>query len=124
MTAWLALSCLPLLTVGSCAEPGLVPAVTGPAVPPVLVLSSVLTAASVDRAAPTQAFTLLNSASAAGSAGAERCPVARWTPGGAHHGFAIAAAATAAMAVLATARARAAWGRYIVSGLPAHRSTR
>ncbi|MFJ2091316.1 hypothetical protein ACIOEW_18895 [Streptomyces sp. NPDC087901] len=125
MTAWLALSCLPLLAAGSCAELGLglVLVVTGLAVPPVLVLSSVLTAASVDRAALTQAFTWLNSASAAGSAGAAAMSGRAVDASGAHGGFAIAAAATAAMAVLAAAHARAAWGRRIDSGPPPHRST-
>ncbi|MEU9094867.1 hypothetical protein [Streptomyces sp. NPDC048428] len=123
MTAWLALSCLPLLAAGSGAELGLVLAVTGLAVPPVLVLSSVLTAASADRAALTQAFTWLNSASAAGSAGAAAMSGRAVDASGAHGGFAIAAAATAAMAVLAATHARAAWGRRIDSGPPPHRST-
>lgn len=79
VSAGLALSCLPLLVADSFLGMGFVLTVTGIAIPPVLVLSSVLTTAAVDRAALTQAFTWLNSASAAGSAVRQRCPGARWT---------------------------------------------
>ena len=74
------------------------------AVPPVLVLSSVLTTASVPPAALTRAFTWLNSASAAGSAGAAAPAGSSVDAHGAHGGFAVAAAATSAMAVLASGR--------------------
>ncbi|MFB6784042.1 MFS transporter [Streptomyces sp. NPDC056352] len=124
VTAGLALSCLPLLAADSFPGLGLALAVTGLAVPPILVLSSVLTAASVNRAALTQAFTWLNSASAAGSAGAAAMSGRAVDAYGAHGGFAIAAAATSAMAVLAAAQARAAWGRRINSEIPPHIPTR
>ncbi|WP_393054201.1 MFS transporter [Streptomyces sp. LN549] len=123
VSAGLALSCLPLLVADSFLGMGFVLTVTGMAIPPVLVLSSVLTTAAVDRAALTQAFTWLNSASAAGSAGAAALSGRAVDGYGANGGFAIAAAATAGMAVLAAAHARAAWGRRIKSGLPPHRLT-
>ncbi|MEU5951043.1 MFS transporter [Streptomyces sp. NPDC047525] len=109
--AVLALSCLPLLVADSLPGLGLALAVTGLAIPPILVLSSVLTAASVHRAALTQAFTWLNSASAAGAAGAAAMSGRAVDAYGAHGGFAIAAAATCVMAVLTVSHARAAWGR-------------
>ncbi|MGW1552767.1 MFS transporter [Streptomyces sp. NPDC002346] len=124
VTAGLALSCLPLLAADSFPGLGLALAVTGLAVPPILVLSSVLTAASVNRAALTQAFTWLNSASAAGSAGAAAMSGHAVDAYGAHGGFAIAAAATSAMAVLAAAQAHATWSRRINSELPPHIPTR
>jgi hypothetical protein len=117
--AGLALSCLPLLAADSPLGLGLALAATGLAIPPILVLSSVLTEAAVHRAALTQAFTWLNSASAAGSAGAAAISGRAVDASGAHGGFAIAAAATSAMAVLAAANARAAWGRCTNSELPA-----
>ncbi|MEV6130590.1 MFS transporter [Streptomyces violaceusniger] len=102
----LALSCLPLLAADSPLGLGLALAATGLAIPPILVLSSVLAEAAVHRAALTQAFTWLNSASAAGSAGAAAISGRAVDASGAHGGFAIAAAATSAMAVLAAANAR------------------
>ena len=108
---WLALGCLLLLAADSLPGLGLALAVAGLAVPPVLVLSSVLTAASVNRAVLTQAFTWLNSASAAGAAGAAAMSGRAVDAYGAHDGFAIAATATSAMAVLTAAYARAARGR-------------
>jgi Major Facilitator Superfamily len=78
----LAVACLPLLMAGSLLELGLGLALTGLAIPPILVLCSVLAEAAVDRAVLTQAFVWLNSASAAGSAGAasrwRRSPPPRW----------------------------------------------
>ncbi|MFB9578858.1 MFS transporter [Streptomyces yanii] len=124
MTTGLALSCLPLPAADSFPGLGLALAVTGLAIPPILVLSSVLTAAFVNRAALTRAFTWLNSASAAGSAGAAAMSGRAVDAYGAHGGFAIAAAATSAMAVLAAAQARAAWGRRINFELPPHIPTR
>jgi hypothetical protein len=99
--AWLAAGCLPLLVAGSPVELGVGIALTGLVIPPLLVLGPVLAELSVDRAVLTQAFVWLNSASAAGSAGA--AAVAGWAVGahGAHGGFAVAAAAGGAMAVLA-----------------------
>jgi MFS family permease len=103
----LAAGCLPLLVAGSPFELGFGIALTGLAIPPLLVLCSVLAELAVDRAVLTQAFAWLNSASAAGSAGA--AAVAGWAVGafGAHGGFAVAAVATAVMAALAMTGLRA-----------------
>ena len=102
----LAIGCLPLLVVGSPAQLGFCVALTGLAVPLILVLCSVLAEAAVHPAALTQAFAWLNSASAAGSAGA--AAAAGWAVDtfGAHGGFAVAALATGLMAVLAVAGLR------------------
>jgi MFS family permease len=105
-TAGLALGSLLLLTAGSPLALGSVIVFTGAAVPPVLVLLSVLAESAVHRAVVTQAFTWLNSASAAGSAGAAAVSGRAVDAFGAHGGFAIAAAATTAMAVLAVAGLR------------------
>jgi hypothetical protein len=101
--AGLAVGCLPLLVPGSPIELGFGVALTGLAIPLILVLCSVLAEAAVHRAVLTQAFVWLNSASAAGSAGA--AAAAGWAVGtfGAHGGFAVAAMATSVMAVLAMA---------------------
>jgi hypothetical protein len=101
--AGLAAGCLLLLTAGSPVALGLDVALTGLAVPPLLVLCTLLAEAAVDRAVLTQAFAWLSSASAAGSAGA--AGVAGWAVDGygAHGGFAVAAAAAGVMAVLAVA---------------------
>jgi hypothetical protein len=74
---------------------------TGAAVPPVLVLLSVLAESTVHRAVLTQAFTWLNSAGAAGSAGAAALSGRAVDAFGATGGFALAAAGTTGMAVLA-----------------------
>ena len=105
--AGLAIGCLPLLVAGSPFELGFGVALTGLAIPLILVLCSVLAEAAVHRAVLTQAFVWLNSASAAGSAGA--AAAAGWAVGtfGAHGGFAVAAIATSVMAVLAVAGLRA-----------------
>jgi hypothetical protein len=105
--AGLAIGCLPLLVAGSLFELGLGVALTGLAVPLILVLCSLLAEAAVDRAVLTQAFVWLNSASAAGSAGA--AAAAGWVVDtfGAHGGFTVAAMATGVMAVLAVAGLRA-----------------
>ena len=105
--AGLAICCLPLLVAGSPVELGFGLALTGLAVPLILVLSSLLAEAAVHRAVLTQAFAWLSSASAAGSAGA--AAAAGWAVGtfGAHGGFAAAATATGVMAVLAAAGLRA-----------------
>jgi hypothetical protein len=105
--AGLAIGCLPLLVAGSPLELGFGVAMTGLAVPLILVLCSVLAEAAADRAVLTQAFAWLNSASAAGSAGA--AAAAGWAVDtfGAHGGFAVAAMAAGVMAVLAVAGLRA-----------------
>lgn len=81
-------------------------AVTGLAVPPILILCSVLAESGVHRAVLTQAFTWLNSASAAGSAIA--ASLAGWAVdgAGAHAGFAIVTSAAAALAVIAAIGSR------------------
>lgn len=114
-TAGSALSSLPLLVADSVPGLGLALAVTGLAVPPILVLSSLLTSASVHRAALTQAYTWLNSASAAGAAAAAALSGRAVDTYGAVGGFAIAATATSAMAVLAAAHARGTRTRRITS---------
>jgi hypothetical protein len=93
---------------GSPFELGFGVALTGLAIPPILVLCSVLAEASVHRAVLTQALAWLNSASAAGSAGAAAS--AGWAVDtfGARGGFAVAAMATGVMALLAVAGQRAA----------------
>jgi hypothetical protein len=107
VAAALAIGCLPLLVADSPVELGFSVALTGLAVPLVLVQCTVLAQAAVHRAVLTQAFAWLNSASAAGSAGA--AAAAGWAVGtfGAHGGFAVAATATSVMAVLAVAGLRA-----------------
>jgi len=101
VTAGLAFGCLPLLVAGSPLELGFDVALTGLAVPLILVTCTVIAESAVHRAVLTQAFVWLGSASAVGSAGA--AAVAGWAvdAGGAHGGFAVAAAAAAVMAVLA-----------------------
>ena len=105
--AGLAAGCLPLLVASSPVELGCGVALTGLAIPPLLVLCSVLAELAVYRAVLTQAFVWLNSASAAGSAAA--AAVTGWTVEafGAHGGFAVAATAAGVMAVLAMAGLRA-----------------
>ena len=105
--AGLAAGCLPLLVAGSPFEVGFGIALTGLAVPPLLVICTVLAESAVHRAVLTQAFVWLNSASTAGSAGA--AAVTGYTVGafGAHGGFAVAAMAAGVMAVLAVTGLRA-----------------
>ncbi|MFJ4789595.1 MFS transporter [Streptomyces sp. NPDC088794] len=100
-TAVLALGGLLLPTAGSPLALGSVIVFTGAAIPPVLVLLSVLAESTVHRAVLTQAFTWLNSASAAGSAGAAALSGRAVDAFGATGGFALAAAGTTGMAVLA-----------------------
>jgi hypothetical protein len=82
-------------------------ALTWLAIPLVLVLCSVLAEAAARRTVLTQAFVWLNSATAAGSAGA--AAAAGWAVAtfGARGGFVVAAMATGIMAVLAVAGLRA-----------------
>jgi Major Facilitator Superfamily len=103
----LAIGCLPLLLVGSPLELGFGVALTGLAVPLILILCSLLAEASVHRAVLTQAFAWLNSASAAGSAGAAAATGWAVDTFGTHGGLAVAAIAAGAMAVLALAGLRA-----------------
>ena len=107
VAATLAAGCLPLLVAGSLAELGFELALTGLAIPPLLVLGTVLAESAVHRSVLTQAFAWLSSASAAGSAGATAA--AGWAVDsfGAHSGFAMAATAAAMMALLAVAGLRA-----------------
>jgi dipeptide/tripeptide permease len=107
--AGLAAGCLPLLMAGSPFELGLGVALTGLAIPMILVLCSVLAEAAVHRAVLTQAFAWLNSASAAGSAGA--AAAAGWAVGtfGTHGGFAVAAMAAGVTAALAVAGLLGGW---------------
>ncbi|MGH3486453.1 MAG: MFS transporter, partial [Actinopolymorphaceae bacterium] len=87
ITAWLALACLALHAASSPMGLGFVVVLTGGSIPPILVLFSVLTESSVHRAALTQAFTWLNSASAAGLAGAAAVSGRAVDAFGAHGGF-------------------------------------
>ncbi|MGY4905136.1 MFS transporter [Streptomyces sp. 900116325] len=110
-TAGLALGSLLLLfAAGSPLGLGFVTVLTGAAVPPILVLFSVLAESAVHQAVLTQAFTWLNSASAAGAAGA--AAISGWAvdASGATGGFAAATTAAATMAVLAAAGIRARYG--------------
>jgi hypothetical protein len=102
-TAGLALGCLTLLVAGSPAELGIGVALTGAAIPPILVLCTLLAQSAVRQSVLTQAFVWLNSASAAGSASAAAATGWAVTTFGAHGGFAVAATATSLAAVLAAA---------------------
>ena len=103
----LAIGCLPLLLARSPVELGFGVALTGLAVPLILILCSLLAEASVHRAVLTQAFAWLNSASAAGSAGAAAATGWAVDTFGTHGGLAVAAIAAGAMAVLALTGLRA-----------------
>lgn len=118
-TAVLTLGSLLLLSAGSPLALGCVVVLTGAAVPPVLVLLSVLAESAVHRAVLTQGFTWLNSASAAGAAGAAAVSGRAVDTFGAQSGFAIGAAATMTMAALACAalRGRPVLGRPVLGGL-------
>ena len=102
-TAGLAVGCLALLVAGSPVELGIGVALTGMAIPPILVLCTLLAQSAVHQAVLTQAFVWLNSASAAGSAGAAAATGWAVTTFGAHGGFAVAATATGVAAILAVA---------------------
>jgi MFS family permease len=103
----LTIGCLPLLLARSPVELGFGVALTGLAVPLILILCSLLAEASVHRAVLTQAFAWLNSASAAGSAGAAAATGWAVDTFGTHGGLAVAAIAAGAMAVLALTGVRA-----------------
>ena len=102
-TAGLAVGCLALLVAGSPVELGIGVALTGMAIPPILVLCTLLAQSAVHQAVLTQAFVWLNSASAAGAASAAAATGWAVTTFGAHGGFAVAATATAVAAMLAVA---------------------
>ncbi|MGY0023846.1 MFS transporter [Streptomyces sp. cg35] len=100
-TAGLALACLPLTVVDAPAAVAGCLALTGLAVPVLLVLFNVLTEIAVPRAVLTQAFTWLGSASAAGSAGAAALAGRAVDTAGPHGGFGVGVAAALAMVALA-----------------------
>ena len=102
-TAGLALGCLTLLVASSPVELGIGVALTGSAIPPILVLCTLLAQSAVRQSVLTQAFVWLNSASAAGSASAAAATGWAVTTFGAHGGFAVAATATSLAAMLAAA---------------------
>lgn len=102
-TAALALVCTLLPTSAGPVRLAVVLAATGLAVPPILVLSAVLTEAGVDRGVLTQAFTWLSSASAAGAAGAAALAGHAIDVHGARGGFTVAVVAAGSMAILAGA---------------------
>ncbi|MFI7340148.1 MFS transporter [Streptomyces sp. NPDC050085] len=107
--ACLALASLPLLVLDAPLPVAAALALTGLAVPVLLVLSSLLTEAAVPGAALTQAFTWLGSASAAGSAGAAALAGRAVDKAGPHAGFAIGAAAALGMTVLAASPQKPLW---------------
>jgi hypothetical protein len=82
-------------------------ALTGLVIPLILLLCAVLGEAVVRRSALTQAFTWLNSASVAGSAGAAAVAGRAIDGFGARGGFVVAVAATALTAALAVGGLRA-----------------
>jgi hypothetical protein len=92
-----------LLVAGSPVELGIGVALTGMAIPPILILCTLLAQSAVHQAVLTQAFVWLNSASAAGSASAAAATGWAVSTYGAHGGFAVAATATAVAAMLAVA---------------------
>ncbi|WP_371664648.1 MFS transporter [Streptomyces sp. NBC_00280] len=99
--ACLTLASLPLIFLDAPLAVGATLALTGLAVPVLLILSSVVTESAVPRAVLTQAFTWGNSASAAGIAGAAAVAGRVVDAGGAHGGFSLAAGASVVMTVLA-----------------------
>jgi len=105
-TSGLATGCLLLLTADSPLTLGIALAATGLAVPPILTLCSVLAERAVHRTVITQAFTWLNSASAAGAAGAAAISGRIVDTHGSHGGFAIAITAATTMTVLAAGLVR------------------
>ena len=106
LCAALTMACLLLSQAGSLQQAGAVLAVAGLLIPPILVLSTVLTEAGVHPGVLTQAMTWLNSASAAGSAIATSAAGYAIDTNGASAGFAVAATAAALMTLLAaTSRA-------------------
>lgn len=103
LAATVALTIAALLLTGASSFLGVAVALglAGFAVPPILVLASVLTEHQVDRTVLTQAFTWLNSASAAGSAAAAAIAGLAIDTFQARGGFGLAAIAALTMALLA-----------------------
>ncbi|MEU6392015.1 MFS transporter [Streptomyces sp. NPDC046939] len=97
----MALACAPLTVVDGVSAVAVCLALTGLAVPVLLVVFSVLAENTVQRAVLTQAFTWLGSASAAGSAGAAALAGRAVDGAGPHAGFAVGAVATLGMVVIA-----------------------
>ena len=93
----------------------------GFAIPPILVLASVLAERQVDRAVLTQAFTWLNSASAAGSAAAAAVAGLVIDTFQARGGFGLAALAALTMTLLAALIVKANTTPTPASERPAHR---
>ncbi len=89
---------------GSPLQLGILLVITGLAIPPILVLCSVLTERTVHPVVLTQAFTWLNSASAAGSAAVAALSGYVVDEFGARGGLAAAAGASVLIAVLAVSR--------------------
>ena len=102
----LALACTVLSAAGSLPVAGAAVLVAGAVVPPVLVLATVLAEAHVDPRSLTQALTWLNSASAAGSAGATALAGLAVDGGGASAGFLLSTAAGVTLAVVAAVGSR------------------
>lgn len=100
-TAALTLAAVLFTAAGSLVGVAVALAMAGFTVPPILVLASVLTERQVDRAVLTQAFTWLNSASAAGSATAAAIAGLIIDSFHARGGFGLAAAAALTMTLLA-----------------------
>ncbi|MBO1336857.1 MFS transporter [Streptomyces sp. VRA16 Mangrove soil] len=92
-------------------------ALTGFAVPPLLILFSLLTESTVPRAVLTQAFTWGGSASAAGIAVSGAVAGRAVDVGGAHGGFLVSAVATVGMTLIS------AWPRRTASRLAGARSS-
>ncbi len=101
-TTGLALASLLLVTANSPLTVAVGLAATGLAVPPILVLCSVIAERSVPRTVLTQAFTWLNSASAAGTAGTAAISGRVIDTHASHGGFTIAATAATTITLLAT----------------------
>jgi hypothetical protein len=99
--ACLTLASLPLAFLDAPIAVGVTLALTGLAVPVLLILSSVLTQSAVPRAVLTQAFTWGNSAGAAGMTDAAAVAGRVVDTGGAQGGFGVAVGAAAVMTVLA-----------------------
>jgi hypothetical protein len=99
--ACLTLASLPLTFLDAPLAVGATLALTGLAVPVLLILTSVLTEWSVPRAVLTQAFTWGNSASAGGIAGAAAVAGRMVDAGGTHGGFGVSVGAAVVMTVLA-----------------------
>jgi MFS family permease len=121
-TAGLFAGSVPLLVAGSVAALGTGMVLTELMIPVILLLCAVLGEAAVRSSALTQAFTWLNSANVAGSAGAAALAGRAIDGSGARGGFIVAAAAAALTATMAVGGLRALTGRRIPVGSPADRA--